>query len=134
MPRTYVRPTLDAAAEFARYVPSYVYEFADAHAPWFAAEPAPSFPTGAYHLAELPYLFDVGYAQPLDAGQRRLAEQIVRYWTRFAHTGSPNGPGSPGWAPYDRSRYVQSLAPGQGGIRRTDLAREHHYDFWRSLG
>ncbi|GAA3731685.1 carboxylesterase family protein [Plantactinospora mayteni] len=130
----YVRPTLDAAARFAEYVPSFVYEFADPYAPWFAAEPVPSFPTGAYHLAELPYLFDVGYAEPLDAGQRRLADQLVRYWTRFAHTGDPNGPGSPGWSPYDeRSRYVQSLAPGQGGIRRTDLAGEHRYDFWRLL-
>ncbi|MBE1488599.1 carboxylesterase/lipase family protein [Plantactinospora soyae] len=130
----YVRPALDADAQFARYVPTYAYEFADDRAPWFRTEPVLSFPPGAYHLADLPYLFDVGYAEPLRAQQRQLADQMIGYWTRFARTGDPNGAGSPDWARFRLdSRYVQSLAPGPDGIRRTDLARDHRYDFWRAM-
>ena len=29
-----------------------------------------------------------------------LAQQMVRYWTRFAATGNPNGGSDPAWAPY----------------------------------
>ncbi|MGW5360690.1 carboxylesterase/lipase family protein [Actinopolymorpha pittospori] len=131
----YVRPALDADALFARDVPTYAYEFADPKAPFFKGEPETSFLMGAYHLSELPYLFTVGYADPLDAGQRRLSGQMIEYWTRFAHTGNPNSAQTPAWPRFEsRSRYVQSLAPGAGGIRRTDLARDHHYDFWATLG
>ncbi|GAA5031501.1 carboxylesterase family protein [Actinopolymorpha pittospori] len=117
----YVRPALDADALFARDVATYAYEFADPKAPFFAGEPET--------------LFTVGYADPLDAGQRRLSGQMIEYWARFAHTGNPNSAKTPAWPRFDsRSRYVQSLAPGNGGIRRTDLARDHHYDFWATLG
>jgi carboxylesterase type B len=54
---------------------------------------------GASHYAELWYVF--GHLDPAvadwTAADRRLADQIAGYWTRFAATGDPNGPGLPAW-------------------------------------
>jgi para-nitrobenzyl esterase len=106
----------------------YGYEFADENAPWLPGVFTPSFPTGAYHAAELQYLFPGSYDAPkLPAAQQKLADQMISYWTRFAHTGNPNGPGTPYWAPST----VQSLAPG--AIRPVDFAAEHQCGFWNSL-
>ncbi|MFJ6197285.1 carboxylesterase/lipase family protein [Micromonospora sp. NPDC092111] len=129
----YARPVLDTAAVLSRYVPTYMYEFADQDAPFFTEAAAVSFPTGAYHTAELPYLFTVGYVRPFTAAQQRLSEVMVGYWTGFARTGDPNRQGLPSWTRFDgRSGYVQRLVTGQGGIGRTDFTREHHLAFWRS--
>ncbi|MCX5068142.1 carboxylesterase family protein [Micromonospora lupini] len=123
----YAEPIYTAALAFARNVPTYVYEFADEDAPFFTEGPAPTFPTGAYHCAELPYLFDVDYAEALTPTQRRLSAEMVRAWSDFARTGRPGWPRLRADAPY-----VRVLAGG-GGSGRTDFAAAHSYDFWRSL-
>ncbi|WP_198940447.1 carboxylesterase/lipase family protein [Micromonospora sp. CB01531] len=126
----WVRSTLDTAAALARHTPTYVYEFGDGHAPFFVGANPPSFPLGAFHTAELPYLFTVGYAQPLSGAQQALGEQMIAYWTRFAYTGDPTAPGAPIWARYD-GRHVLSLSPD--AVRPADAKAAHHYDFWQSL-
>ncbi|MEV4824829.1 carboxylesterase family protein [Micromonospora sp. NPDC049274] len=123
----YAEPIYTAALAFARKVPTYVYEFADEDAPFFTEGPAPTFPTGAYHCAELPYLFDVDYAEALTPTQRRLSGEMVRAWSDFARTGRPGWPRLREHAPY-----VRVLAGG-GGSGTTDFAAAHSYDFWRSL-
>lgn len=54
---------------------------------------------GATHGGELPYVF--GQLDPRAAdwtsSDRVLSEMIERYWTNFARTGNPNGPGLPSW-------------------------------------
>ncbi|MEV0146469.1 MULTISPECIES: carboxylesterase/lipase family protein [unclassified Nonomuraea] len=129
----YARPALDTGKALSHQVPTYAFEFADANAPWFAAFPKP-YDMGAYHAADLPYLFDVGYNQPLTQQQRHLADHMIGYWTRFAGTGDPNGSDAPAWHPFTTARpQVQSLAPGDDGIKPADFARDHRYDFWTSL-
>ncbi|GAA4965417.1 para-nitrobenzyl esterase [Nonomuraea thailandensis] len=129
----YARPALDTGKALSRHTRAYAYEFADPAAPWFAAFPKP-YDMGAYHAADLPYLFDVGYNQPLTDPQRHLADHVIGYWTRFARTGDPNGSGAPAWHPFTTARpHVQSLAPGDDGIKPADFARDHRYDFWTSL-
>jgi para-nitrobenzyl esterase len=111
--------------DLARYTPTYTYEFADDKAPWFAESAPPSFPTGAYHAAELQYLFPGVYgSKPLPAPQRRLADQMISYWTAFARSGDPNSATTPFWSRND----TISLAPGK--ITKTDIAHEHQCGFW----
>ena len=44
--------------------------------------------------------------------QQQLSDTMIRYWTRFAKTGSPNGRSAPAWPAYNPGTdQVQSLVP-----------------------
>ncbi|MGV9778172.1 carboxylesterase/lipase family protein [Streptosporangium sp. NPDC003464] len=123
--RLWARGTHEQNTSLAEHTPVYGYEFADRRAPMFLPLEA-DFDWGAFHAADLPYLFPDKKA-PLTAAQRKLSDQMVGYWTNFARTGSPNGPDLPRWQPLPRG--TQSLAPG--AVRPIDYAAEHRLDFWR---
>ena len=81
---------------------NFAYEFNDANAPHYLWSPFKlsdnsTFPYGAYHGAELPYLFRHGTKDGCGANipamtgpQKQLAAKMVTYWTTFAKTGNPN--------------------------------------------
>lgn len=80
--------------QWVKHAPVYAYEFQDRTAPSYF--PAMSFQMRAYHTSELQYLFPLfhgglGTPHPLNRAQEALADEMVRYWTNFARTGSPNG-------------------------------------------
>lgn len=56
-------------------------------------------PEGAAHGAEVPFVF--GHVDPLfgraTPEDRAFSETMQRYWTNFARTGNPNGPGLTPW-------------------------------------
>jgi para-nitrobenzyl esterase len=111
-------PARNADQSLSKFVPTYTYEFNDENAP-----PAQAlfgglltFPLGAYHSAELPYLFpgvDVfGLPATLSSQQVQLSDAMVSYWTKFAKTGDPNSFEEPFWSPYSASSdEFQSLIP-----------------------
>ncbi|MEU0967048.1 carboxylesterase family protein [Streptomyces sp. NPDC005917] len=122
-------PTRHTAGLLAAHVSVWRYEFADDHAPPLTSG-TPPFPLGAPHASELPYLFDLGgHPRDLTAAQRRLADTMIGYWTRFARTADPNGLSSPHWS----RRTVLSLAPDHIVPTRTVQSR-HHCAFWNALG
>ena len=93
----------------SRYVPTYAYEFNDENAPLNPPPPA-SFPLGAYHGAELQYLFNE--SATFAPGQQQLSDTMIGYWTQFAKTGDPNFAGAPLWSPYSGATdQFQSLVP-----------------------
>ncbi|WP_268885698.1 carboxylesterase/lipase family protein [Fundidesulfovibrio magnetotacticus] len=53
---------------------------------------------GAHHGVDLAYVFgNLEPPQAYDATDRELSRQVMDYWTNFARTGNPNGPGLPPW-------------------------------------
>ncbi len=114
-------PERNGVRLLSKFVNTYAYEFNDENAPPAQSNPAffglLTFPLGAYHSAELQYLFvDADFnglpLAPLSLTQQQLSDAMVTYWTQFAKTGDPNSPSEPVWSPYSTSTdQFQSLIP-----------------------
>ena len=127
-------PARRVAQAVSKFAPTFAYEFNDPNAPQLFVPPA-SFPYGAYHAAEVQYLFDIPDQQnapPLTASQEQLANAMVGYWTRFAQAGNPNGAGAPQWPQYtaagDQFLSLQPPVP----VVTDGFAADHKCDFWDS--
>lgn len=135
----YACPTERSAALFAAAVPTWQYEFDDPSAP--TQVPAAHLQQGAYHAAELPYLFHqplsafgFGPIAALDGGQQALADRMVSHWAAFAASGDPNTTGASPWPRRSAtSSTVRRLAQG-GPDTTTDFATLHRCDFWAGFG
>lgn len=131
--RVWARATFRQHQLLAARTPVFAYEFADRNAPSDIEFP-PTLPPGAHHSGDIGYLFrDAEFAGKLSPEQLVLSDQMIRYWSNFAHRGNPNGADLPRWAPFAARAHVQSLAPGRGGITGVDYAAEHRLAFWKSL-
>jgi para-nitrobenzyl esterase len=79
---------------------------------------------GAYHSAEIGYVFDTKQPWlPKADDDDRLTDLMGRYWTRFAATGDPNGDGLPEW-PIHRAASDRSLELGSEVAVRTGLLKD----------
>ncbi|MEV1294079.1 carboxylesterase family protein [Pseudonocardia sp. NPDC049635] len=118
----------------AAVTPTWAFEFADRGAPP-AAGVGGGFAPGAYHSADVFYLFDAAGGAPygeLRPESRRLADRMVRHWSAFARTGSPALPEA-AWPPFDPgSPHVQTLDTDPDAPP-TDYRAEHRLDFWASF-
>ena len=68
---------------------------------WNRVPPGKKQTIGAFHSAELPFVFDsynpiLGYSDE----DKELTELMVNYWTNFARTGNPNSADLPSWPEY----------------------------------
>ncbi len=88
----------------------------------------PSQANDSTHTDEIPFVFGMPALTPMrltGLAERRLSEQIETYWTNFAKTGDPNGPGVPRWEKFEAKRMAYiSFAP-QGAAAGEGLRREY---------
>lgn len=84
---------------------AWVYHFERVRPGDLAAE------MGAYHGAELPYMFNTHDEWlPTDQNDRILGDQMMAYWANFAASGNPNGQGLVYWPPFSAPEFkVQTL-------------------------
>jgi len=81
---------------------------------------------GAFHGAEMVYVFDTLASQPrwaITAGDRRVAAQMSAYWANFIKTGTPSGPGLPPWPPYSEATGPQRMRIGL--VTKAELDPDH---------
>jgi para-nitrobenzyl esterase len=121
-------PVTPLSQMFAAVTPAFRYEFNDENAPAAGGTPA-GRTLGAYHGAELLYLFTVSQISKT-AAQEQLSEQMRQYWANFSRTGNPNEAGLVFWPAYDANAHqLLSLRPdGNTAIDNFDV--EHHCAFW----
>ena len=78
------------------------------------AAPPSKFHPGSYafHSDDIEYVFGTLDTRPGAVWRpedRKLSDEMMGYWTNFARTGDPNGPGLPEWPRFDKDGSVQHL-------------------------
>jgi para-nitrobenzyl esterase len=69
---------------------------------------------------------------PWESDDRQLADAMSSYWTNFAKTGDPNGPGLPQWLPYKPGGRGQVMELGKLIGLHSELNRDR-YEFFDAL-
>jgi para-nitrobenzyl esterase len=130
--------TVTVADALSKWVPTYTYEFRDEQSPLRPYMEIPSsFPLGASHTADVPYVWQSETTEPLNAEQLKLSRVMIGAWSAFAASGRPAGRGLPSWPEY-KADARQRLGWLTGGKTETitgaAYAAAHHCAFWASLG
>jgi len=99
-----------------------------------AAPPSKFHPGSfAFHSDDIEYIFGTLDTRPGAVWRdedRKLSDQMMSYWTNFARTGDPNGPGLPTWPKYGEGDPVLHL---DNPITSRPDENRARYDFWMSL-
>ncbi len=109
--------------------PEYRYEFDDA-----PPAPAGGVARGAYHSSEIEFVFGVLASKdlPWRPEDFKLSETMSSYWTNFAKTGDPNGPGLPKWPVYSAADGHQVMHLSATPAAQAD-AHRGRYEFLDAL-
>lgn len=94
------------------------------------------------HVAEVPFIFGNLYPQyfapqapPASGGDRAFSNLLMQYWTNFAKSSNPNGPGLPDWPRYGGAGCsVLNLTATPTAIIEPDTARQSFIASFRTNG
>ncbi len=120
------------AAEAATAFPStYYYRFD------YAQNLAPHI-LGAAHGFEIPFIFDsldhspynLLYSKSRRQKARPLVQQMMSYWTNFARSGDPNGPGLIKWPVYEQKQKSRLILDLPAHIETTENVE--NCEFWKT--
>ncbi|HEY9164525.1 MAG TPA: carboxylesterase/lipase family protein [Candidatus Kryptonia bacterium] len=105
--------------------PVYRYEF---------DQPLPAPVNATPHASDIEFVFRVLSSRnlPWTQSDRDASELIASYWTNFAKTGDPNGPGLPNWPRYDSAGGYQVMHLEENAAAAPDKHRSR-YEFLDSL-
>jgi para-nitrobenzyl esterase len=103
--------------------PTYYYHFSR-EPPIPAGASIAERSLGAFHSAEIPYLFRNLEVRdwPWTDADRALSDAISGFWLRFALTGDPGG----GWAPFDGATAMHFSER----VGTEPIPRREHLGFW----
>lgn len=87
---------------------------------------------GVFHGSELINVFNFDLIM-LGPGEADLGKQFVRYWTRFAATGNPNGDSDPSWPTYSASSDLTMNLDVGSGTNATSGLRKAQCDWWDTI-
>jgi para-nitrobenzyl esterase len=128
-------------------VPVFAYELNDEKAPnnylgTITTHDGKNFPYGAFHSAELQFLFPVSNLtgvgfnlpkKPLSGPETALSSAMISYWVEFAKTGSPNS-SSTSWPNFTpNAQNMLSLVPPSPSVESSFDAAHHCSSFWNSI-
>lgn len=121
-------PSVDAAIAASAHTPTYLYrlDFTDTG---FDSETQREL--GAFHGAEIPYVFGQIPDRPFTSSEEALSERIIEYWTNFARLGDPNGGNLPAWERLDADVTMLSLHETPHSVR---FDRDATCALWDELG
>ena len=113
--------------------PVFRYEF-DQTLP-FPAEAKPGTEPTAPHASEIEFVFQVLSSKdlPWRPEDHAVSEMMASYWTNFAKTGNPNGPGLPQWPAYNSADGYQVMHLSAKSGAAPDEHRDR-YEFLDRLG
>jgi len=85
---------------------------------------APPSIEGNTHWQDVPYVFGRLDSPQYNAADHALSETVQQYWTNFARTGDPNGPGLPNWPRFDAASRRYLSFGDEGAVAKEGLRRQ----------